>query len=105
MTITGNSLHYYVRPDFWFKATVKLTAGTDPQQFRATIKDCAQGKKDSTIGKVVAALFKIKDGTLTLATIQDSDAEHAAVPPKNLEEKGTLIVLRKVQPPKRKPNH
>jgi hypothetical protein len=103
ITITGNSLHYYARPDHWFKTTFTLPAGTDPQQLRATIiKDNSPPKDpNSTIGKVVAAIFKIEDGTLTLATFQDGDAARAAVPPKSFEDEQTFIVLRKVQPQKR----
>lgn len=103
ITITGNSLHYYARPDFWFKTTFTLPAGTDPQQLRATIiKDSSPPKdSNSSIDKVVAAIFKVEDGTLTLATFQDGDAARAAEPPKSFEDKQTLIVLRKVQPQKR----
>src|SRR5262245_20538490 len=39
--ITGNSLFYHSRTDFWFKATFTLPEGTDPQQLHATIKDCS----------------------------------------------------------------
>src|SRR5262245_44603556 len=39
ITITGNSLHFYARTDFWYVTTFTLPAGTDPQQLHATIKD------------------------------------------------------------------
>ena len=94
ITITGNSLHYYSRTDFWFKTTFTLPAGTDPQQLRVTIKDCAEGKTNSTIGQVVVAIFKIEDGTLTLANLQGPEAA-----PKSFEDEGNqLTVLRKVRP-------
>ena len=93
ITITGNSFHYYAGTNFWFKTTFTLPAGTHPQQLRATIKDCAEGKTNSTIGKVVVAIFKIEDGTLTLANLQSGE------PPKRFEDEGNqLHVLRKVQP-------
>ena len=96
ITITGNSLHYYSRTDFWFKTTFTLPAGTDPQQLRVTIKDCAEGKTNSTIGQVVVAIFKIEDGTLTLANLQGPEAA-----PKSFEDEGNqLHILRKVQPQK-----
>src|SRR4030095_12091385 len=100
IAIAGNSLHYYARPDHWFKTTFTLPAGKGPQQLRATIiKDNLPPKDPSSaIGKVVAAIFKIEDGTLTLATFQDGDAASAARPPKSFEDKQTLLVLRKVQP-------
>ena len=92
ITITGHSFHYYSRTDFWFKTTFTLPAGTDPQQLRATIKDCSPPK--DPIGKVVVAIYKIEDGTLTLANLQSGE------PPKRLEDEGNqLTVLRKAQPP------
>ena len=105
IAIAGNSLHYYARPDHWFKTTFTLPAGKGPQQLRATIiKDNLPPKDPSSaIGKVVAAIFKIEDGTLTLATFQDGDAASAARPPKSFEDKQTLLVLRKVQPGKTEP--
>ena len=100
ITITGNSLYYYARPDFWFKTTFTLPAGTDPQQLRATIKDCG-GEPPKPIGDVVVSIFKIEDGTLTIA----SPSTHNAKPPKSFEDEviGGLDVVRKVQPQKEKP--
>ena len=89
--ITGNSLHFHRDTNFWFETTFTLPAGTDPKRLHATIKDCAD--KDS-IGKVVLAIFKIEDGTLTLATLGD-DAEET---PKSFEAAGNRYELRKVQP-------
>src|SRR6266704_987505 len=65
ITITGNSLHYRVGNN-WYKTTFTLPAGTDPQQLHATIQDCSPPSTNA-IGKVVFAIFKIEDGTLTLA--------------------------------------
>ena len=77
ITITGNALHFQgLNPTEWYETTFTLPAGTYPQQLHATIKDCAQPCDD--IGKVVFAIFKIEDGTLTLAGIQASAVE----PPK-----------------------
>ena len=80
ITITGNSLHFHRDTDFWFETTFTLPAGTYPQQLQATIKDCPQPCDD--IGKVVFAIFKIEDGTLTLVGIQASAVE----PPKTFGE-------------------
>jgi uncharacterized protein (TIGR03067 family) len=86
ITITGNSLHFQgLSPDEWYETTFTLPAGTDPQQLHATIKDCPE---PDDIGKVVFAIFKIEDGTLTLAGIQAS----AAKPPKTFgEDQGNSI--------------
>ena len=52
--------------------------------------------KASSIGKVVVAIFKIEDGTLTLAT--DNGAEET---PKGFEAAPNRYELRKVQPQKK----
>ncbi len=96
ITITGNSLHFHRDKNFWFETTFTLPAGTDPKQLHATIKDCAD--KES-IGKVVLAIFKIEDGTLTLAGIRTPDS--APEPPINFDSANTMsgrFELWKVQP-------
>jgi uncharacterized protein (TIGR03067 family) len=96
ITITGNSLHFHRDKDFWFETAITLPGGPDPQQLHATIKGSAQG--DNSNGKVVVAIFKIEDGTLTLA------AGGSEGTPKSFaasEDQGlTLYELRKVQPQK-----
>jgi uncharacterized protein (TIGR03067 family) len=72
ITITGNSFHFHRDTNFWFETTIALPAGTDPKQLRATIKGCPPSQTES-IGKVVGAIFKIEDGTLTLADYAMSD--------------------------------
>ena len=94
ITITGNSLHYRVGTN-WYKTTFTLPAGTDPQQLHATIKDCAP-PTNNAVGKVVFAIFKIEDGTLTLAEDDMSDK-----PPKIFSSASSLYVLKKVQPQKK----
>ena len=102
ITITGNSFHFHRDTNFWFETTITLPAGTDPKQLYATIKDCPPPQGDS-IGKVVGAIFKIEDGTLTLATGGAGSSPEGT--PKNFEateDKGqSRYELRKVQPPKK----
>ena len=74
ITITGDDLHFYGYGSNWYKATFTLPAGTDPRQLRATIKDGS-----GHIGNVIFAIFKIEDGTLTLAADEGSGE-----PPKTL---------------------
>ena len=76
ITITGNSLHFHRDTNFWFETTFVLPAGTDPQQLHATIK--RSSPPEDSIGEVVFAIFKVEDGTLTLAGEQASAVE----PPK-----------------------
>src|SRR3989449_2797971 len=91
ITITGNSLHYRVGTN-WYKTTFTLPAGTDPQQLHATIKDCSPPTSNA-IGKVVFAIFKIEDGTLTLAEDDMSDK-----PPKTFPSASSRYNVKKVQP-------
>lgn len=67
VAITGNSLHFHRDTNFWFETSITLPAGTNPKQLHATIKGCPPSQA-SSIGQVVVAIFKIEDGTLTLAT-------------------------------------
>ena len=90
ITITGNSLHYRAGTN-WHETTFILPANTDPQQLHATITDCWPPSEDA-IGKVVFAIFKIEDGTLTLAVgIPDE-------PPKSFDSATSRYVVKKVQP-------
>ena len=102
ITITGNSFHFHRDTNFWFDTTITLPAGTDPKQLYATIKGCPPSQADS-IGKVVGAIFKIEDGTLTLATGGgDSSPEGTPKSFEAPEDKGlTRYELRKVQPQKK----
>src|SRR5437016_419132 len=93
ISITGNSLHYHVGTS-WYKTTFTLPAGTDPQQLHATIKDCSP--PTNGIGQVVFAIFKIEDGTLTLAEVDMSDE-----PPKTFSGASSRYVLKQVQPQKK----
>ena len=93
ITITGNSLDYRAGTN-WFKTTFTLPAGTDPKQLNATIKDCAPPPGGS-VGKVVFAIFKIVDGTLTLAEDDMSDK-----PPKTFSSASSHYDLKQVQPQK-----
>jgi len=99
ITITGNSLHYYARTDFWFETTFTLPAGTDPQQLHATIKDSSP--PTNSIGQVVVAIFKIEDGTLTLAYNQDSEGPPPNAFPNDTNSPFPRIDLKKVQPQKK----
>ena len=91
VTVTGNSLHFHRDTNFWFDTTITLPAGTEPQQLHATITRGA-----SSTGQVVVAIFKIEDGTLTIAT--GNGSEEAL---KVFEAAPNRFELRKVQPQKK----
>ncbi len=91
ITIKGDSLRYETGQDDWFETTIALPAGTEPQQLHATITDSSSGP--SGIGDVVIAIFKIEDGTLTLAVDDGSDA-----PPASFADASSRYILKKGQP-------
>jgi len=95
ITISSNSLHFHRDKNFWFETTFTQPTGKGPKQLHATIKDCAPGQ-ESSVGKLVVAIYKIEDGTLTLAT---RGAEET--PASFDEEKVSRYELRKVQPQKK----
>jgi hypothetical protein len=90
ITITGNSLHYRAGTN-WFETTFTLPAGTDPRQLHATIRDSSPPTNNS-VGKVVFAIFKIEDGTLTLAEDDMSDE-----PPKTFPGASSRYNVKRVQ--------
>ncbi|RYD33261.1 MAG: hypothetical protein EOP86_13805 [Verrucomicrobiaceae bacterium] len=86
--VTGNSLHFHRDTNFWFETTITPIAGTEPQQLRAVIK-----RGSNSIGEVVVVIFKLEDGTLTLAT--DNGSPEAL---KVFKDAPNRYELRKVQP-------
>ena len=94
ITIADNSLLYRAGTN-WHKTTFTLPAGTDPQQLRATIRDCSP-PTNGAVGKVVFAIFKIENGTLTLAVDDMSDE-----PPKTFASASSQYVVKQVQAQKK----
>jgi uncharacterized protein (TIGR03067 family) len=102
ITIAGNSLHYEgLGTNEMVEATFTLPAGTNPQQLRATITGSHNPAGLVDIGQVLTALFKIEDGTLTLAGVHETNQE----PPKSFEESDAKRLgryeFRKVEPQKK----
>jgi uncharacterized protein (TIGR03067 family) len=99
ITFTGNSLHYqWLNSTSWYEASFTLPAGTNPQQLRATLTGYQPTNDIGTrdIGLVIGAIFKIEEGTLTLAASGNGGEE----PPKTFDD-ATRYVLKKVQPQKK----
>ena len=92
VTITGNSLHFYAREDFWYEATFTLPTGNDPQELRATINDTSAAASD--VGEVVFAIVKIEEGILTLAVNDGS-----GLPPLTFSGALSRYDLKKVESP------
>ncbi|HQV30416.1 MAG TPA: hypothetical protein PKV71_01000 [Calditrichia bacterium] len=89
VNITGDSLHFFAREDFWYDASIKLPAGKEPKEMHATITNSAPPVKD--VGELVVAIFKIEEKVLTLAIGNSPEA-----PPENFADPMNQYVLTKV---------
>ena len=76
MTIAGDSLYFYARPDFQYDTTFTLAAGTDPPELHATILDSP--RTTDSEGERVIALYELEEGTLNIAVVDRSDGEPAS---------------------------
>lgn len=92
ITIRGKSFRFYRDADFWFETTIALPEGPVPQQLLATITRSAPSQ-DSSNGKMVPAIFRIEDGTMTIGAFVDVED-----PPKDFKEinRDSLYTLRLV---------
>ncbi len=90
ITIEGDSFRFHRDEDFWFETTIALPKGPVPQQLLATIKRSAPSQ-DSSIGKMVPAIFKIENGTMTIGAFADVED-----PPNGFEDinRDSLYTLR-----------
>lgn len=91
ITIKGDSFRFHRDEGFWFDTTIALIEGTAPQQLLATIIRCAP-EQGSPTGKVVPAIFKIEDGTMTIGAFAEIED-----PPKSFQDISTdsLYTLRR----------
>ena len=100
ITIKGNSLRYVEGTDSWYETTFTIPVGTAPgnasRQLHATITDSSP--PTSGIGEVIFAIFKIEDGTLTLAVDDGGDA-----PPATFADASSRYILKKGQPQEKSP--
>jgi len=72
VSISGNSLYFYERDDFWYQTEFTISPGTEPMQLHAKIvKDSSEDQ--GNIGDVVDASFKVEDGILTLIALADGE--------------------------------
>jgi hypothetical protein len=95
LTITGDALRYQgPKAEEWYEAKFTLPEGKFPLQLHATIT--GSPRKDD-VGAKVTAVFKIEDGTLSLAGY-DANAPAGWDPFDENEQ--FLYELRKVEPRK-----
>ncbi len=71
MTIAGDSLYFYARPDFQYDTTFTLAPGTDPPELHATILDSP--RTSGSAGELVIAIYEFEEGTLHIAAVDKSD--------------------------------
>jgi hypothetical protein len=94
LTVTGDSLYFFARTDFWYEATFTLPIGADPQELHATITDSSP--PTDGIGDEVFAIVTLEGGGLILAVNDGSDA-----PPISFLTALSVYDLQKVQSQKR----
>jgi uncharacterized protein (TIGR03067 family) len=65
LVLSGNSLEFHgANPQEWYKGTFTLHEDTTPKQMIVLITDCAAPQY---VGKTANAIYKIENGTLTIA--------------------------------------
>jgi len=92
LTIEGNSLYFYARPDFQYDTTFTLVPGSDPPELQATILDSP--RTTDSEGEVVIAIYEFEDGTLNLAAVDKPDGATAS-----FDEVISRYSFERVQPP------
>lgn len=71
MTIAGDSLYFYARPDFQYDTIFTLAPDTDPPELHATILDSP--RTTDSVGERVIAIYAFKDGALDIAVVDKPD--------------------------------
>jgi uncharacterized protein (TIGR03067 family) len=73
LVLDGAKFEYQgAKPDDWEKATFSLREDTSPKQLDAVVTDCPA---PDFVGKTVHMIYKIDDGTLTLAANKPGNLE------------------------------
>ena len=79
LVISRNNLEFRgSNPDDWYKGTFTLREGTSPKQCVFAVRDCAS---PDYIGKTSLAIYKLENGTLTIAGNEPGNPE----PPESFE--------------------
>jgi len=71
LTIAGDSLYFYARPDFQYDTTFVLVPGSDPPELHATILDSP--RTTDSAGETVIAIYVLEGDTLELAAVNKSE--------------------------------
>lgn len=73
MTITGDSLYFYERPDFQYDTTFTLPPDTDPPEIHATILDTP--RSTDSAGELVVAIYKLEKDTLQISVVDKVEGQ------------------------------
>ncbi len=95
--VDGNSFYFHRDTNFWFETTIVLPENTKPQQLHATIKNTAKGQ-ESSIGKLVVAIFKIEGEIMTLLAKGDGSDDLPQSMERTDDQGVTHYRLQKVVP-------
>lgn len=98
LTISGNSLRFWARPDFWFETTLTIPAGPDLPQFHAAIIK-ESGLEQANVGKVVVSLYKIEGEKLTLGVVDDYAEPPTGTVPGNWDRVTDSFYFKRAQAP------
>jgi uncharacterized protein (TIGR03067 family) len=91
LVLSGNNLEFHgSNPQEWYKGTFTLREDTTPKQMIVTITDCPVPKY---IGKTANAIYRIENGTLTIA---GNEPGNPAIPA-SFDAPGTRLITFKAQ--------
>jgi len=87
LILDGTTFEFHgARPDDWEKATFSLREDTTPKQLDAVVTDCPA---PDYVGKTIHMIYKIDDGTLTLAANKPGNLDA----PSSFDADGTRIFV------------
>lgn len=69
VTVTGHTLKFSAREDFWYETTITIPEAEQPQFYATIVKSSAEHDE----GRVVVALYQVGEDTLTLGVVEDFD--------------------------------
>jgi len=101
VTISGNSLNFHAREDFWYKTTFTLPAATGPKQIHATVIEDSSPPGQKHIGTVVVALYEIEGEKLTLGVVEDFEEPPTEDIVGDWDWIMDIYYLERAQPPER----
>ena len=91
LVLSDNNLEFHgANPQEWYKGTFTLREDTDPKQMIVTITDCPAPQY---VGKVANAIYRIENGTLTIAGNEPGNPTF----PAGFDAKGARVIAFKLK--------